>query len=47
MMTGGLQQQRKPREAAVKYYIPYSRPTFIILWLAKGSGTEDKSFAEN
>jgi len=27
-ITRGVQQQRKPREAAVKYY-PYSRPTFI------------------
>jgi len=38
-----MRQQRKPRDAAVKYY-PYS--TFIILAPTKGSGTEDKSFTE-
>jgi len=42
-LTRGVQQQRKPRDAAVKYY-PYS--TFITLGPTKGSGKEDKSFAE-
>jgi len=43
--TSGVQSQRKPRDAAVKYN-SHSRPTFIILGPTKGSGTEDKSLAE-
>jgi len=42
-VNSGVQQQRKPRDAAEKYY-PYS--TFIILGPTKSSEKEDKSFAE-
>ena len=40
----GVQSQRKPHIATVKYY---RYRTFIILALTKGSGTEDKSFTES
>jgi len=38
-ITSGLQQLRKPRDAAVKYY---RYRTFIILVPTNGSGTEEK-----
>jgi len=42
-MTGGFQyEQRKPREAAVKYY-PHSRPTFITVRRYALHGLRDRN----
>ena len=45
-LTRGVQQHRKPCDAAVKYYPQSTFLTFIILGPTKGSGREDKSFTE-